>query len=95
MLFDDEHPEEGAAARDSVVSPAQRSVSAEEKAVSKRTDDDLPVHSFRSLLQDLGTLTRNRCIQPAVGADHPVHILSEPTPVQEKAFRLLGVAPMV
>ncbi len=43
----------------SVVQPAQRSLAARAKASSKRTDDDLPVHSFRSLISELGTLPVN------------------------------------
>jgi transposase len=95
LLFDDERPEEGAAARASVVSPACRSESAETKAQTKRTEDALPAHSFRTLLSDLSTLTRNLCTQAALGEEHPVRMLSEPTPVQRRAFELLGVSPMV
>ena len=38
---------------------AKRSEAADGKAATKRTDDGLPVHSFRSLLGDLATITRN------------------------------------
>ena len=95
MLFDDEAPEEGDVARESVVSPAQRSESAKTKALTKRTKDGLPVHSFRSLLSDLSTLTRNTCIQATLGANHPIQMLSQPTEIQQEVFDLLGVSPMV
>ena len=55
ILFDDDDP--AAAARSSPVQPARRSRA---KAAGKRTSDGLPVHSFRTLLADLATLTRNR-----------------------------------
>ena len=91
LLFDDEEPEEGEARRESVVAPAKRSKSAERKARTKRTADGLPVHSFRTLLADLATLTKNRCTQAALGSDHQIILLAQPTPVQARAFELLGV----
>jgi len=59
MLFDDHDPAAGEALRASPVAKAQPSPAAKRKAKTKRTDDGLPVHSFRSLLADLATLTRN------------------------------------
>ena len=47
VLLDDHDRAAGEQLRESVVQPAQRSPAAHRKAVSKRTDDDLPVHSFR------------------------------------------------
>ena len=47
VLFDDHDREAGERQRSSVVRPAQRSPAAQKKAASKRTADDLPVHSFR------------------------------------------------
>ena len=61
VLFDDHDREAGKQQRSSVVQPAQRSPAAQQKAVSKRTADDLPVHSFRSLMSELGTLTATPC----------------------------------
>ena len=48
VLFDDHDRAAGEQQRSSVVQPAQRSPAAQKKAASKRTADDLPVHSFRS-----------------------------------------------
>jgi hypothetical protein len=60
ILFDDDHDRAAAeAARTSIVAKAERSDAANRKAATKRTHDDLPVHSFRSLLADLATITRN------------------------------------
>ena len=64
MLFDDDAAA-AEAGRSSPVAPAQRSKAARAKAGRKRTPDGLPVHSLRSLLGDLATLTRNR-VRPAV-----------------------------
>ena len=89
ILFDDQRNTDD---RESPVQPAQRSDDAKRKANSGRTDDGLPVHSFQTLLDDLATLTRNRVKTPA-GEDATANVLPRPTPLQERAFRLLGVRP--
>jgi transposase len=88
MLFDDDDPQAAEAARKSIVSPAERSPRARSKDLLKRTEDGMPVHSFRTLLKDLATLTRN---QVRVG-EQTLQMLSAPTPVQERALQLLKVA---
>jgi hypothetical protein len=55
MLFDDDDPAAGEAEPRSVVAPAQRSPRAKAKALTKRTDEGQPVHSFQSLLRHLRT----------------------------------------
>jgi GntR family transcriptional regulator len=59
ILFDDHDRAAGEALRSSQVAKAEPSPAAKRKAKKKRTDDSLPVHSFRTLLADLATLTRN------------------------------------
>jgi hypothetical protein len=51
----------------------------------------LPVHSFRSLLGDLATITRNIM---AMNGQHDATFTLHPqlSPVQARAFQLLGVA---
>lgn len=93
ILFADDDPQAAAAARASIVKPAQRSERAKRKARRKRTDDDLPVHSFRTLLHDLATLARNT-VQPKVAGAEPFDLLTLPTPIQQRAFDLLGVSPI-
>ena len=89
ILFDDQRNTDD---RESPVQPAQRSDDAKRKANSGRTDDGLPVHSFQTLLDDLATLTRNRVKTPA-GEAATANVLPRPTPLQERAFNLLGVRP--
>lgn len=89
LLFDDEDHEAAQAQRTSIVAPAQRSTSAQQKAASKQTADGLPVQSFRTLLADLATLTRNRVRM----GQHTFDMLATPTAVQERAFELLQVRP--
>jgi transposase len=91
MLFDDTDKEAAEALRSSVVAPAQRSKEAVRKQATGRTDDGLPAHSFRSLLGDLATLARNT-VTTAINPDYPLTVLTRPTPIQQKAFELLGVA---
>ena len=91
ILFDDEVPEVAQAQRDSVVSPAKRSQSAQLKAQRKRTQDDLPVHSFQTLLADLATLAKNRIESHLPGAKTIFDKLTRPTRLQQKALDLLGV----
>jgi hypothetical protein len=50
------------------------------------------VHSFRTLLADLATLTKNQVRSLAAGAV-TVEMLATPTPVQQRAFDLLQVSP--
>ena len=91
LLFDDHDPQAGEQRRRSVVAPAKRSPAALAKAARKRTADDLPVHSFRTLLTDLGTLTVNTMRVADTGASFPLQ--TQPTPVQQRCFELLGVTP--
>ena len=89
LLFDDHDPQAGEQRRHSVVAPAKRSPAALAKAARKRTADDLPVHSFRTLLTDLGTLTVNTLQVADTGARFPLQ--TQPTEVQQRCFELLGV----
>lgn len=94
LLFDDEDWELARAMRESVVSPAVRSQKAQAKARKKRTEDGLPVHSFHTLIADLRTLALNRVRSLARSGEMEAmefDLLTTPTPLQSKAFELLGV----
>jgi transposase len=90
LLFDDHDKERAAARRTTIVSPAVRSEEALAKAASKRTEEDLPVHSFQTLLAHLATLTRNKVVSKATGLEF--ERLTRPTPTQAKALELLEVS---
>jgi hypothetical protein len=90
MLFDDHDRAAAEALRSSPVAKAQPSPAAKRKAKTKRTDDGLPVHSFRSLIADLATLTRNT-VRFGRAATFP--LLATPTEIQRRALDLLGVKP--
>lgn len=91
ILFDDHQRTEAAAARSSVVAPAGRSAAARHKAAHKSTEDNLPVHSFRSLLTELATFTRNT-MALATAPDDTFLLYPQMTPLQVRCFDLLRVA---
>ena len=92
LLFAQDDPDGAEAQRSSIVAPAQRSSQTKGKEQRKHNAEGFPVQSFGELLSDLATLTRNS-IEPAdaPGCHFTQH--SEPTPLQRRAFELLGVNP--
>ena len=90
LLFDDHDRAAAAAERTSIVAPAQRSPAAKRKTALRRTDDGLPVHSFRSLINDLATLCLNKVSLPS-NQKYRFDLPTKPTPLQARAFQLLGV----
>ena len=90
VLFADDDQEAAAAARASIVAPAQRSESAKRKDANRRTADDYPVQSFHDILADLGTLCRNRIRIPEFDSEFDKQTLA--TPYQQHVLALLGVA---
>jgi hypothetical protein len=74
--------------RDRSVRGAKPSPAAKRKAKNKCTDDGPPVHSFRTLLADLATLTRNIV---TCGKAPAMALLARPTKIQQRALDLLGV----
>ncbi len=91
MLFDDTDKEAAEAARASVVAPAQRSQAAIRKQTTGVTPDGLPVHSFRTLLADLATLTRNTIVT-AIAPELPLTVLTQANPGSARAFELMELA---
>jgi hypothetical protein len=62
MLYEDDEKEALLAERSSPVTKAPRSDKARAKEATHRTADGLPVHSFQSLIADLGTLCLNTLV---------------------------------
>ena len=71
------------------MAPAQRSESAKRKDATRRNSDGFPVQSFHDILQDLGTLCRNRVRIPEF--DSEFDCLTLATPYQQHVFELLGI----
>lgn len=90
ILFQDTDKPAAAAKRANPVTVAKRSDQALRKAARKRTDNDTTVHSFATLLADLATICANQ-IQPH--GDMPAFtLITTPTPLQRRAFELLGIS---
>jgi len=91
LLFTDDDKPAARCARPSPVAPAARSPRALAKAATKQTPAGQPVHSFGSLLADLGTICLNT-IAPADPALPGFQLITTPTALQRQAFELLGVS---
>ena len=93
LLFADED-QQAKQLRDPVA-PAERSAEAEEKVRSKKRSDGSPVHSFHSLLSNLGTIVRSTCQSRDAKAGMPSFTLdTQPTSTQQEAFQLLKTIKM-
>ena len=120
LLFADEELDRTRDTRDPVL-PPEPSESVLAKKKMHTTADGLPVQSFASLLEAMGTLTRNRCVMRLqentakahtrkTKATEPVAktaeamkenveeatftVISDATPLQERALKLLGLYPV-
>jgi len=93
LLFDDEELDADRKTRDPVA-PAKPSRSAKKKKTSRRTDDGLPIHSFQTLLAELGTRCRNRCRTKTGKTGFTFDQVSAPSPLQKRALELLEVCPV-
>lgn len=90
LLFDDHERDAAEATRPSIVAKAPRSDAAKSKETTLRTTDKLPVQSFQCLLKDLATLSRNR-VRWESQTNVEFLRVTEPTPLQRRAFELLGL----
>ena len=92
VLYDETDHEGAATMRVSIVAKAERSEAAICKQTTGRTDDGLPVHSFQTLLADLATYSRIQATT-ALNEKHVFTLHTRPTPIQQRAFELLGINP--
>ena len=74
------------------VAKATRSTAAQRKASTKHTRTGDPCHSYKSLLAELATLTRNTIRLP--GTNATFHKLAQPTTLQAHALDLAEHAPL-
>ena len=88
ILFHDEDRPQSRQQRDPVA-PAQISASAKQKKIRRRTADDLPVHSFDTLMQALSLRCRNRCSVKSDSSGATFDQITEMDPLQRRAFELL------
>jgi len=90
ILFQDDDKETVKGDRICIVHPAKRSKKADRKARTKRTETHLPVHSFQSLLDDLGTIVKN-WLQPNIANAGFIEKITRATQLQQTALDLLEV----
>jgi hypothetical protein len=84
LTFTDENPP----APDNPVAQASRSAAAQAKASYQYDPAGQPYRSFRDLLDNLATLTRNQVRY--TGTQVTIAMLAEPTSAQRQAFELIG-----
>ena len=93
ILFHDHDRAAAQQARISPVAPAQVSDAAKRKRGARRSDDGVPVSSFRGLLDHLATMTLN-LVASAHAPNATITLAAKPTTLQAKALELLGIAPI-
>lgn len=72
------------------VAPAQRSKAALAKAADKQLEDGTAVHSFATLMAELGGIVRNTCRTPGAGPDAlAFDVTTTPKPKQARALELI------
>ena len=73
------------------VAAARRSAAARKKVLTRTLDDGSPVHSFKTLIQDLQTIVRNTCRTVKDSHDGPsFDLITTPTPKQKHALELIN-----
>lgn len=91
LLFADE--DRLAQATRDPVAPAHRSAAADHKAATHCTTAGAPVHSFRTLLQDLATIVRNHCRAKTVPEAPLFAVTTTASDTQRQALDLIrGIA---
>ncbi|REJ52167.1 MAG: IS1634 family transposase [Microcystis aeruginosa DA14] len=88
LLFEDEEIDDGSLN----VIKASRSESVQSKERKKRNQENFPVHSFRTLLEDLGTICLNTVECTIREGSYRFSKITRPTQLQQKALDLLGVS---
>ena len=88
LTFADED-QEAKASRDPVA-PAKRSAAAKQKVLTRQLDDGTPVHSFRTLMEELATVVANTCRVPGSTSDTAnFTIVTTPNDLQHRARELI------
>ena len=88
LLFEDEEIDDSSLN----VIKASRSESAQSKERKKRNQENFPVHSFRTLLEDLGTICLNTVECTIREGSYRFSKITRPIQLQQKALDLLGVS---
>ena len=90
LLLEDEQLETDRRRRDAVA-PAQPSAAVKKKKATRRSAEGLPRHSFETLLDALATRCQNTCRVAGNEPSATFEQLTAATPLQQRAFELLGL----
>jgi transposase len=97
LLFEDEERWEERKRRDPIL-PAKPSASVQRKKRSHQTRDGLPVHSFQGLLSELANRARVTYALKSGKSEEKTNLtfrqVTEPTPVQARAYELVRTFPV-
>jgi hypothetical protein len=93
ILFEDEHLATDRQRRDPI-RPAAPTAAARAKKATHTTPDGLPVHSWETLLAELASRGRNTYRLKSDDASLTFTQVPAPTPVQRRAYELLGLFPV-
>jgi hypothetical protein len=87
LLFEDEEVSDT-----TDVMRAYRSESAIAKDRKKLNTEGFPVHSFRTLLEDLGTICLNKIRYTNSSGEYVFSKITQPTSLQQSCLKKLGVS---
>lgn len=88
LLFADEDLE--AKQHRDPVAPAKRSAEALQKITERTLEDGSPVHSFRTLIEELATIVRNTCVPHSAKTPSPAFpMVTTASATQQRALQLL------
>ena len=87
LLFEDQE-----VSQTTDVMKATRSESAIAKDRKKRNGEGLPIHSFRTLLEDLGTICLNKVRYSNSTGEYIFSKITQPTSLQQECLDLLGIS---
>jgi hypothetical protein len=90
LLFEEEDMEAIRRQRDPLA-PAEPTAEVQKKKLTHQTADGLPVQSFATLLRELGRRCRNTCQVLSDPSGNSFEQLTDLTPLQAEAFRLLDL----
>jgi transposase len=92
LLFDDEQLADDKKTRDPV-DPAEPSFEAKLKKRNRKTADGLPIHSFKTLLDELGMYMRSYCSIKELNTESKLTVNQYTTlsPIQKRTFELLNL----
>jgi transposase len=93
LLFDDETLATDRKQRDPVA-PAELSTTAKYKKVARVSENGTPIHSFKTLMAEMGTRCRNRCRVKSDPECPPIFQDTDPTPLQARAMELTRLLPV-